>query len=75
MTGDGDDGVLLDPIFFAQFSRSSESPFNKTSRLRSLDGFNLKNFRNYNMISLPRLLYTYGMRVCILHFSVKFTSS
>ena len=42
LTGDGDDGVLLDPIIFGPFSRSYASLFNKTSRLRSLDGFNTK---------------------------------
>ena len=39
---DGDDGVLLDLIFFGPFSRPDASLFNKTSRLRSLNGFKAK---------------------------------
>ena len=42
LTGDGVDGVLLDPIFFGPFSQSDASLLNKTSRLRSLDGFEAK---------------------------------
>ena len=47
LTRDRDDGVLLDPIFFGSFSRSYAPLFNKTSRMRCLDGFDSINSRNY----------------------------
>ena len=70
LTRDGDDGVLLDPIFFEPFSRPYASPVNKTSRLRSLDGFKHENPEMYIIHSLPRPVYSYSMRMCISCFLV-----
>ena len=39
LTEDEGAGILLDLIIFGPFNRSYASLFNKTSRLRSLDGF------------------------------------
>ena len=65
LTWDGDDGVLLDPIFFGPFNRSYEKLFNKTSRMRYLDGFDSINSRNYIWKPFPSL-YIYTM--CELTF-------
>ena len=68
LTGDGDAGVLLDPIIFGPFSQSYAALFNKTSRLRCLDGFTHENLEMYIIHSLPRPLYSYSMRMCISCF-------
>ena len=64
LTGDGDDDVLLNPIIFGPFSRSYASLFNKTSRLRSLDGFNTKIQKCILYFPSPDLY------ICIVHTCV-----
>ena len=68
LTGDIDDGVLFDHIFFGLFSQSYTSPFNKTSRLGSLDGFNSKTLETYNINFFSRsYIYVYYTYV---HFEI-----
>ena len=59
LSEDRDSGVLLDLIFFGPFSRSYAPVFNKTLRMRSLDGFNSINSRNYDITTLTKPLYIY----------------
>ena len=75
LTGDRDAGVLLDPIIFGPFNRSYASMFNKTSRLRSLDGFNMKIQKGILYFPSPDL-HICIVRTCVFRvFCVDCSSS